>query len=94
MKRSRIEILSKPSKNQTLWVTIGYYTAFLGGIAGIIIGLHLSTHKRTLPNGDRVYDYSESDRKHGTRIFYIGLICLPVLFLLRILYNIDKVQGF
>jgi hypothetical protein len=43
------------------------------------------THKKVLPNGDEVYAYSESDRKHGLRITIIGGIFFLLWVTIRIL---------
>lgn len=72
-KNQRLEKLSVPEKSQTIWVIIGYIAAFTGGLFGFLIGYHLLTHKRLLPNGDKIFDYNEKDRKHGERILIIGV---------------------
>jgi hypothetical protein len=72
----RIEDLKVPDPPQTFWIVAGYVCALLGGLLGIFIGWYLMTFKKTLPNGERVYEYLESDRKHGRRIFYIGIVVL------------------
>ena len=54
-------------------------------VDSVSFGWHLSTYKKTLPNGDRVYGYSQSDRKHGNRILIIGAIC----FLVGLTYRIS-----
>jgi hypothetical protein len=73
LKQQRITELSRPEPKQTAWIVAGYFMAVLGGWLGIIIGWFLSAHKKTLPNGDRVYNYSGSDRMHGRRMLYIGI---------------------
>jgi len=73
LRQNRIAELSKPEPKQTGAVIAGYIMAVLGGLIGIVIGWYLSTYKRTLPNGDRVYHYSEDDRRHGKRILYLGI---------------------
>lgn len=78
IKNQRITDLSEPENNQSIWVIFGYILAFLGGILGVIIGYHLVTHKRTLPNGERIFDYHEKDRKNGKIIFVIGTIVLLI----------------
>jgi hypothetical protein len=85
--KKRIEELRAPEAPQTFYIVIGYLAALLGGILGIFIGWHLSTYKKTLPNGDRVYDYNENDRKHGKRIFYLSVI----IFIIAIIYKIAPV---
>ena len=84
MKKERIAELSKPEESHKGWVVAGYIFAFGGGILGLLIGYHLMSHKKTLPNGERVYGYIESDRKSGKTIFIIGV----VFFALAIIYQI------
>ncbi|MBT33861.1 MAG: hypothetical protein CMO01_29715 [Thalassobius sp.] len=74
LKQQRNEDLSKPEKGNSSWRNAGYIFAFLGGLIGVFIGWHLSTFKKTLPNGERVHVYSESDRKHGKNILILGII--------------------
>lgn len=85
LREERLEQLSQPDTNTQLWVYVGYFFALLGGLFGIFIGWHLFTFKKTLPNGNRVYEYSEMDRKHGQRIFYIGMISFAVWLMFRFL---------
>jgi hypothetical protein len=94
IKNERLEELREPDSSQTTWVIIGYIIALSGIIIlpffiaaiGLFIGWHLSSHKKTLPDGERVYAYNQSDRKHGKRIFYLGITVL----VLNIIYFIYK----
>ncbi|MGH2664256.1 hypothetical protein [Flavobacterium sp.] len=74
----RLIELSKPEEKQTEWIFFGYVFAVLGGFLGVLTGWYLLTLKKTLPNGERVYSYSTSDRKHGKRIFCIGIVFLII----------------
>jgi hypothetical protein len=85
LKEQRVRELSKPDENHRSWMYAGYIFALLGGILGIFIGWHLSTFRKTLPNGQRVYGYSEKDRRHGNRILIIG----TVMFLLSLVIQIS-----
>lgn len=85
IKGQRIIELSQPEEGQKGYIILGYITAFLGGLLGIFIGWHLLTYKKTLPNGNRIYAYSENDRKQGNRILTIGYIFLAFWLLVRIL---------
>lgn len=85
MHKERIQQLSEPDKKQHLWIVLGYISALFGGAFGILIGWHLMNHKRILPNGEKIFDYSEFDRKHGKIIMYFGLIVLGISSLLRII---------
>lgn len=74
LRKQRIQELAKPEENQKSWIFTGYVFALLGGVVGIFIGWHLLTHKKTLPNGDRVYGYTEDNRKHGRSIMILGIV--------------------
>lgn len=82
--KQRIAELAKPEISQKSWINAGYIMGFLGGILGIFIGWHLLSHKKTLPNGDRVYSYSKSDRKHGNRIVIVSGIFFVLWLAIRI----------
>ncbi|WP_289663622.1 hypothetical protein [Flavobacterium panacagri] len=87
LKKERLKILAKPEENQKPWIIAGYIFSLLGGGIGIVIGYSLWKSKKTLPNGERVYSYSEEDRKHGKTIFYISLIVFPLSFIFSIFSN-------
>ena len=85
----RIEELKVPDPPQTLWIIIGYIFAFTGGLLGLFIGWYLLSFKKTLPDGERVYEYSERDRKHGRMIFYISIaaFALALLYKFGVLFH-------
>ncbi|MFC5682281.1 hypothetical protein ACYE2N_10810 [Flavobacterium sp. MAHUQ-51] len=85
LKKQRIETLAEPENNQKPWIIAGYTFALLGGFLGIIIGYSLWTSKKNLPNGETVNSYTDQDRAHGKKIFYIGLISLPIYILIKLL---------
>ena len=85
IKTNRIVELSKPEESQRTYIIIGYITSILGGFLGVFIGWHLLTFKKTLPNGNRIYAYSDNDRKQGNRILIIGGIFLVIWLLYRFL---------
>lgn len=85
IKKQRIIELSKPEQRQNIYIIIGYVCALLAGFLGVFIGWHLLTHKKTLPNGNRIYAYSENDRKQGNRILILGAVFIVVWILYRIL---------
>jgi hypothetical protein len=80
----RIEELKAPDPPQTFWIVIGYICACLGGLLGIFIGWYLITFKKTLPNGEQVYGYTERDRRHGKLILYIGIAVLTLAILYKL----------
>ncbi len=83
LKKERLKQLAQPEESQRAWIILGYVFAFLGGLLGIVIGYFLWTAKKTLPNGAKVYSYSEKDRRQGKYIFIIAVIVLPVALILR-----------
>jgi hypothetical protein len=88
LKQVRLSDLSKPETGQRPWIIAGYVFSLFGGLLGLVIGWCLWNLKKTLPNGDKIYVYSERDRKHGKRIFIIGLIIVPIVILIGFL---DKI---
>jgi hypothetical protein len=84
LKQQRIRELAKPEESQRAWIYAGYIFSLLGGLLGIFIGWHLSSFKKTLPNGQRVYGYAEADRKHGSRILIIGIAMFFITAIVRL----------
>ena len=89
LKEERIAGLSKPNKGQALWIIVGYIFSFTISIFGILIGWHLWKMKKTLPNGKKVYVYSENDRIHGKWIFFIGIILWPIALSIKFFYKLN-----
>ncbi len=89
LKKARIEDLTKHEETEPAWIIFGYIFAALGGVVGIAIGLYIKTQQKTLPNGERIHMFKEKDRKHGARIFYIGIVMFVALVLIRILTGLD-----
>lgn len=81
----RLEELSKPEKVNPGWIYAGFLFALLGGIFGIIMGWFISSNTKTLPNGNTIYCYSESDRKKGKTMFMIGIAVLVFFVVLKII---------
>lgn len=76
LKQERIKKLAAPEDGGAIWIVIGYLSALCGGFLGIFIGWHLSTFKKTLPDGRKVKAYTPSARQHGSIILFIGLVVL------------------
>lgn len=72
----RLSYLRKPEQASRFWVFAGYICAILGGGFGLFIGWHLIHHERTLPSGERVFAYTDNDRKDGYIIFIISIVSL------------------
>lgn len=84
----RIQELRKPEKSKKGWIIAGYIFSILGGLFGLLIGWTILSTKKTLPTGETVYVYSESDRKHAKRIVIIGIFCAIPVLASRLLRNI------
>lgn len=80
LKEKRLEALAEPEESPKVLIVAGYILAVVGGLIAIIIGAYLRTHKKTLPNGERVFGYAASDRAHGERILIIGILALILSF--------------
>lgn len=89
LKKQRYEQLAKPEENKPVWIFVGFISAILGGVLGLFIGWHLMSFKKTLPNGQRVYGYTTSDRKKGQTIFFLGLF-FTFLWLLILFTDLER----
>lgn len=101
LRQERLTELAKPEKTHGYQIFFGYaaaLTGFIGGITGagfglwgsfaaLVLGYLLAWLKKTLPNGERVYIYSASERRHGKRIMVLAIIAIPIWFLL-FMFNI------
>lgn len=85
-----IDELSRPEKPPTLMITIGYTCSLLGGVLGIIIGRNLMYHKKNLPNGKKIYAYSDLHRHHGKNIAIIGTTISTFIIFMRIIWIVSK----
>lgn len=84
IRNQRIEELGKPEESQKVWILFAYMSCLLGGLLGVFIGWYLDTHKKTLPNGDQVYAYSENDRKHGRILIIFGFLSFVLWSLVQL----------
>lgn len=73
LRTERLQSLSKPYDSHSAWIVVGYLSALFGGLLGFLIGWHLSTFKKTLPDGRRIPAYSAVAQRHGAIIFFFGL---------------------
>jgi hypothetical protein len=76
--------LSKPEEQDApdfiLW---GYGLSIVGGLIGSLIGWHLMSSHKILPDGKKVPRFAADTRRHGRRIFWLGLIVTIVFFIAR-----------
>lgn len=81
--QQRLTQLAQPDRSHPLLIFFGYCTAILGGAFGFILGTLLVSSKKILPNGQRVYMYPLSERRHGRRILVISAISFSFWMMIR-----------
>jgi hypothetical protein len=86
LRKQRNEDLAKSESSNSYIIYLGYISAILGGLVGILIGWHLAYSKKTLPDGRRLYRYKDSERNHGTRMLLLAAIILLMLLLARLFF--------
>lgn len=72
IRKSRLQELSKPPKDESSWISSGYWLAFLMPMIGILLGFFMMQGKKTLPDGQRVYFLSANGRRHGRNVMLIS----------------------
>ncbi|NOQ73362.1 MAG: hypothetical protein GQ574_15255 [Crocinitomix sp.] len=92
LRGKRNEDLDKPEKSTYREIRAGYISAFLGGLLGIIIGWYLWKSKKTNTNGEKVFAYSETDRKHGLNITILGIVILSFIIIYRVVIFLKGVS--
>jgi len=75
-KHARLENLSQTETVTVRYKILAYFFCLTGGFIGIFMGRHLSSYMKLLPNGQKVYAFTDKDRKLGYRISLIGIVCL------------------
>lgn len=85
LKQERLQTIAKPEAVERSWIFLGYFIAVVFSPVGIFFGSTLLTLKKTLPNGQRVYSYSEGTRKHGRVILAIASVLTSLWIVLRIM---------
>jgi hypothetical protein len=91
LRENRIKDLAKPEKASILFIFFGYCFIPFGLIIGFFIGRHLFYSKKPLPNGNLVFSYRETDRRHGNRIMIItGIIFIISLVFWAIIHIRDS----
>jgi hypothetical protein len=83
-KKDYIEELAQSQEETPMLIIAGYFFAFWGGLLGLAIGLRLENMKTTLPNGEKVFTYTEKYREHGSGISILSVIMIIIYALLFI----------
>lgn len=108
IKTERNKELDHPEKSSSIQIAIGYGCAILGGalailikgvlfllfitVMGLLIGWYLWKSKKTTSKGDKIFAYSENDRKHGKNISIIGIVILVGYLTYRISIFLSQVS--
>lgn len=71
-------------KAPKLLIFAGYLLCILGSPIGFLLGIHILTSKKTLPDGSRVHLFDADSRDHGLTIFVISLLVLGGLMIFYI----------
>lgn len=80
-RKERVREKAKPETITSTRVLLGYAFSFLSPIVGLFIGLALMLHKKTLPDGKRVYGYNQKTRNDGLGMVIISLVMMAIIFL-------------
>ena len=72
--------------------TFNYYDLnYLTTLFGFFIGRHIYRSKKTLPDGQTLFSYSQKDKNHGKILMYLGLVificCVLKQLILSFLIN-------
>ncbi len=84
IKKQSYSKLSEKESYSSMWVVVGYISAFFGGILGFAIGLSLWQMRKKIPSGEKIFIYDKNTRSHGKRITIIGIIMLLIYIALRL----------
>lgn len=76
LKSKRIKELAAAEKEPMGSIIVGYVFAILFSIVGLFFGLAFFVTKKTLPDGTKVFAYTQGARNHGKVIFILSLAML------------------
>lgn len=74
----RLENLSQTETVSLKYLILAWFFCLMGGFIGIFMGRHLSSYKKLLPNGQKIYGFNQKDRKKGYQISIAGFIVLLI----------------
>ena len=82
IRAERLEDLRRPEKAGTGMLLAAILMVLFGGFVGIVIGWSMRYARKTLPDGGRMFRYTEADRRTGTYIMIAGSFLLVATFML------------
>jgi len=77
-RQKRIDAMKKFDKMPIFQITLGYILGFAFAPVAIIIGYAIYVDKKVLPDGSKMFRYSNYDRGNG--IFIIVISCIMIAF--------------
>jgi hypothetical protein len=92
LKGARIQKLMEHATISPAWIVIAYISAFLGGVLGLFTGWHLNKSMKVLPNGRRIYSYSEEVRNHGMQMMLIGGAVLALALVVYLVQDVIRIR--
>ncbi len=84
LQQQRLAALRQPDATAQSWIPLAYLSVLLGGVLGVLLGWHLFSYRKTLPDGSQVYGYTPTDRDHGKRIFWLGIVATGIWAVARL----------
>lgn len=82
IRAERMEELRRPEKAGSGMLLAAILMVLFGGFVGIVIGWSMRYARKTLPDGSRIFRYTEADRRTGTYIMIAGIFLLLVTLML------------
>ncbi len=79
----------EPKKASGFYIFAAYFFALLGGLLGILMGWALWKSEKKLPNGEKTFTYTKSDRENGKMITIIGAVAAVFFIIVRIMIQIE-----
>lgn len=72
-------LLEQGRKGNEVYLILGFNSAFLGGVIGIIAGYTFSQSKQDGPSGERFYTYDKQTRDKGRIMMTIGVFVFLII---------------
>lgn len=81
IKAEQVEAQRVQQKANGFKIILGYILAILMPIFAYVIAISITYNRKILPNGEKFYINTDSDRKHGEIIMVIATLTLIVFFI-------------
>lgn len=81
IKAEQVQAQSVKQKANVFKIICGYILAILFPIAAYFVAISITYNRKILPNGEKFYINTDSDRKHGDIIIITATITLIIFFI-------------